>query len=472
MNSFPKDFLWASASAAYQVEGAWNTDGKGKSIWDEFSKIEGKTYKGSNGDIAVGHYHRYKEDVALMKELGLKAYRFSISWPRVLPSGRDQVNQKGIVFYHNLIDELIKNDIEPIVTIYHWDLPLALQNEYRGWEHREIIDDFVAYSKLLFKEYGNKVKYWVTINEQNYFTHNGYITSRHPPEMRDEKVFYQVNHHAFMANALTIKAFRELVPNGKIGPSFAYSPAYPKSSHPNDISACDFAEDFTNYWWLDAYLLGRYPESVSKYLKQENKYPVIQTGDFEIMQEYKPDFLGINYYQTLTYTTNEDDVFVSDYNTTGKKGSTKSSGLPGFYKTTDNNNLEQTNWDWNIDAKGLAIGLRRLDSRYKIPMLITENGLGEFDKLEKGQIHDEYRIDYLKKHFLAAKEAINNGVELLGFCTWSFTDLLSWLNGYQKRYGLVYIDRDETHEKSLKRYKKDSFYWYQNVISTQGNDLI
>ncbi len=468
---FQKDFLWASASAAYQVEGAWNTDGKGQSIWDQFSKKQGKTFKGSNGDIAVDHYHRYIEDVNLMKELGLKAYRFSISWPRILPNGRGQINQAGIDFYHNLINELKKNNIEPIVTIYHWDLPLSLQDEYRGWENRKIIDDFVAYSELLFREYGNKVKYWVTINEQNYFTHNGYITSRHPPEMRDEKAFYQVNHHAFVANALTIKSFRKIVPHGQIGPSFAYSPAYPKTSHPKDIKACDFAEDFTNYWWLDAYLVGRYPETVSQYLKQDQKYPKIHQNDFELLQKYKPDFLGINYYQTLTYTSNEENIFVGDYNTTGSKGSTASSGQPGYFKTTKNENLPQTNWDWNIDADGLAIGLRRLYSRYKIPMLITENGLGEFDKLENEKVHDSYRIDYLNKHFLAAKEAIDDGVELLGFCTWSFTDLLSWLNGYQKRYGLVYIDRDEINEKELKRYKKDSFYWYQEVIAQNGSNL-
>ncbi len=214
---FPDTFLWGSASAAYQVEGAWNKDGKGPSVWDLFTKIPGKTFKGSNGDTAVGHYERYKEDIALMAEMGLKAYRFSVSWPRIFPNGRGEINESGIAFYEDLIDELISNDIEPVLTLYHWDLPQALMDEYGGFESRKIIDDFNDYCIALYKRFASKVKYWVTLNEQNYNFHNGFITAAHPPGVKDRKRFYAANHIAFLANAKAIESFRQYVPDGLIG---------------------------------------------------------------------------------------------------------------------------------------------------------------------------------------------------------------------------------------------------------------
>ena len=470
--TFPKDFLWSSASAAYQIEGAWSEEGKGPSIWDEFSKRPGKTYQATNGDIAVDHYHNYKEDISLMAEQGLKAYRFSISWPRIFPNGSGQINQAGLAFYNKLIDELIMFKIEPIITLYHWDLPLALQEDYGGWESRKIIDDFKNFAETCFKSFGDRVKFWVTINEQNYFTTNGYLTKRHPPGLADEKVFYQVNHHAFLANAIAIESFRKLVPKGKIGPSFAYSPSYPKSGKPEDINAADKAEDFLNHWWCDAYLRGCYPVIPLKELQKNKVAPEILSGDMELLKKAKPDFLGINYYQTLTYTTNHESIEVGDFNTTGIKGTMKSSGRPNWYKTVMNKYLPVTNWDWHIDPLGLRLGLERLTSRYNIPILITENGMGEFDKLNEDKtINDSYRIKYLKDHLKECHKAIENGVELWGYCTWSFTDLYSWLNGYQKRYGFVYIDRDENDPKECIRYKKDSFFWYKKVIESNGKYL-
>ena len=223
----PKNFLWGSASAAYQVEGAYLEDGKGLSNWDQFVRIEGKTYKGTTGDVAVDHYHRFKEDVRLMAEMGLKTYRFSISWPRVIPTGNGEVNEIGLKFYEDLIDECLKYNIEPMVTIFHWDLPQSLVDQYNGFENRRIIEDFVNYAKILFDRFGNKVKYWITLNEQNVFTSLGWLTAMHPPgKFDDEKTFYQVNHHAFMAHAQTVLLFKKMVPNGKIGASFAYSPSY------------------------------------------------------------------------------------------------------------------------------------------------------------------------------------------------------------------------------------------------------
>lgn len=473
LDNFPENFLWGSASAAYQVEGAWDKDGKGVSIWDEFVRIPGKTFMGTNGDVAVDHYDRYKEDVAFMAEMGLKAYRFSIAWARIFPEGKGEVNKEGLDFYNNLIDELIKYGIEPIVTIYHWDLPKALQDLYGGWESREIIEDFNNYSITLFKHFGDRVKYWVSLNEQNIFIGLGYLRGIHPPGVQDYKRMFQANHIASLANAKAISSFREIIKDGKIGPSFAMTPSYPATSKPEDVLAYENSEELNANWWMDVYAWGEYPIAGLKFLEEKGWAPDIKEGDIEILKSGKPDFMGVNYYKTGTYEKNPiDGVGVGVFNTTGKKGTTQEEGIPGAFKTKKNPYLETTNWDWEIDSTGLRIGLRRITSRYRLPILISENGLGEFDKLEDGNIiNDEYRIDYLEKHLQACKEAITDGVDLIGYCTWSFTDLLSWLNGYQKRYGFVYVNREEQDEKDLARYKKKSFYWYQDIIKTNGNNL-
>src|ERR687895_966846 len=276
LKPFPEDFLWGAASAAYQVEGAWNADGKGPSVWDLFTRIPGKTFKGSNGDVAVDHYRRYKQDIALMADMGLKAYRFSVSWPRVYPRGRGEINGAGLHFYGALIDELLAHDIEPILTLYHWDVPQALMEEYGAWDSRRIIEDFNNYCVTLYKHLGDTVRYWVSLNEQNYNLHHGYITSLHPPGVKDRKRFYEANHIAFLANAKAIESFREQVPDGKIGPSFAYSPAYPLTSNPGDVLACENAEAFTNEWWLDVYCWGRYPPVSFRYLCERGLGPTIE----------------------------------------------------------------------------------------------------------------------------------------------------------------------------------------------------
>ena len=477
LDKFKDDFLWGSASAAYQVEGAWDKDGKGESIWDVYTRIPGTTFKNTNGNVAVDHYNRYKEDVALMAEMGLKAYRFSIAWTRIYPNGIGEINEEGLKFYENLIDELIANDIRPIITLYHWDLPQHLQDLYGGWESRKIINDFNEYCVTLFKRFGDKVKHWVSLNEQNVFITLGYLTAMHPPAVKDQKRMLNANHIANLANATVIESFKTYVPNGMIGPSFAYGPVYPFSCNPTDVLSAENAEDLNCNWWLDVYCKGRYPAFAFKYYERLGIAPTIEDGDIELLERAKPDFIGINYYQTSTVAMNPlDGVGESEgMNNKGEKGTTKESGVPGVYKNSKNPHLETTNWDWAIDPTGLRIGLRRLTSRYNLPILITENGLGEFDKLEENDVvNDDYRINYLSSHVKACKEAITDGVDLLGYCTWSFTDLLSWLNGYQKRYGFVYVDRDENddnNQKDLKRIKKNSFYWYKNVISTNGEEL-
>lgn len=474
LDPFPKDFLWGSASAAYQVEGAWNLDGKGKSVWDEFVRIPNKTFKGSNGDVAVDHYHRFKEDIALMAEQGLKTYRFSIAWTRILPDGRGEINQKGLDFYSDLINELLKYGIEPIVTLYHWDLPQALEDAYGGWESRQVIQDFTNYAKILFDAYSDRVNYWVSLNEQNVFMMHGFLMASHPPAVTDPKRMYAANHIANLANASVIKAFRDGEYPGKIGPSFAMSPAYAVDCQPENVIATENMLDLFSNFWMDVYVYGRYPKVALKNLAKNGLAPVFEAGDEDLLKAGKPDFMGVNYYQSMTIASNPLDgvTMTGEANYSGKKGTTKEAGLPGMYKIVSNPYLEKTNWDWTIDPAGLRISLRRISSRYDLPILITENGLGDFDTLEAdGQVHDQPRIDYLKTHCLAIQEAITDGVEVLGYCTWSFTDLLSWLNGYQKRYGFVYVDRDETNEKELKRYKKDSFNWYRDVIRTNGASL-
>lgn len=471
---FPEGFLWGSASAAYQIEGAYLEGGKGMSNWDEFVRIPGKTFKGTNGDVAVDHYHRYLEDIRLMHEMGLKAYRFSISWPRIYPEGNGQVNEEGLKFYENIIDECIKYGIEPMVTIYHWDLPLALQNKYNGWESRDIIDDFVNYATTLFKRFGDKVKYWITINEQNVFTEHGWLRATHPPmKKNDEKMFYQVNHHAFVAHAKTVIAYKKMGLNGKIGASFAFSPSYAVDCDPKNAMAQMNHSENMSFWWMDAYAYGRYPITVLKYLEKKGIAPVIEEGDSELMLEAAKgfDFMGVNYYQTACVQYNpEDGVGLGEMNTTGKKGTSTEEGKPGLFKSANNPYLKKTDWDWTIDPQGLRMACRIITSRYYLPIVISENGLGAFDKVEDGKIHDPYRVAYLKAHVEALKDAVDDGCNVLAYCTWSFTDLLSWLNGYQKRYGFVYVDRDEVGG-SLNRTPKDSYYWYKNVIETNGREL-
>ena len=474
----PENFLWGSASAAYQVEGAYLEDGKGITNWDKFVRIEGKTFKNTTGDIAVDHYHRFKEDVRLMAEMGLKTYRFSIAWARIIPNGNGEINEKGLKFYENLIDECLKYNIEPMVTIFHWDLPQALIEQYGGFESRKIVDDFVRYATVLFERFGAKVKYWITLNEQNIFTSLGWLTAMHPPgKFDDVKTFYQVNHHAFMAHAKTVLKFKKLVPNGKIGASFAYSPSYSIDCNPiNAMSKMDF-DDMKNFWWMDMYAYGRYPKSTFVYLKNKDMEPKFEAGDEEILKEAasKIDFMGVNYYQTSVCEYNPIDGVTpyGTFNTTGIKGSGQVTGQPGLFKNPSNPYLKTTDWDWTIDPMGLRYALREITSRYNLPVVISENGLGAFDKKEEdNSIHDPYRIAFLKAHIEEMKIAMEEGCEVIAYCTWSFTDLLSWLNGYQKRYGFVYVDREEEEEgSSMNRYKKDSYYWYKKVIETNGEEL-
>ena len=364
-----------------------------------------------------------------------------------------------------------------MVTIYHWDLPQALVDEYQGWESRKVIDDYVNYAKTLYARFGSKVKYWITLNEQNIFTSLGWLTAQHPPgKFDDQKTFYQVNHHAFMAHAKAVLAYREMGGTGNIGASFAYTPSYALDCRPINAMAKANYDDLKNYWWMDVYAYGRYPVAAMTYLKKKGIAPEIAEGDEEILRKAAAQitFMGVNYYQSCVCEYNPMDG-VTPYgtmNTSGVKGSAQEVGIQGIYKNPANPYLMTTDWDWSIDPSGLQFCCREITSRYALPVIISENGLGAFDKkTDENRIHDEYRICYLKEHLKALGDAIEEGCRVLAYCTWSFTDLLSWLNGYQKRYGFVYVDREEEEGGTLNRFKKDSFFWYKKVIETNGKEI-
>ena len=479
LDKFPPQFLWGAASAAYQCEGAAAEDGKGPSVWDAFCRIPGKTRNGTTGDTAVDFYHRFEEDIALMKEMGLKAFRFSVSWSRVFPEGEGNINRKGLEFYDHLIDRLLENGIEPMVTLYHWDLPLALQEKYGGWLSRKTADAFVAYAGFLFARWRGKVRWWITFNEQNVFTGLGYRFAAHPPGEKDFRHMMQANHIVNLANARTVRLAHQMDPTFRIGPSFGYGPSYPLNADPGNVLAALNADAFNNDWGLDVYVKGRYPRFVLKHLERLGLAPDIREEDYAILEGARPDFLGMNYYHGGTVQAN---VFENPQLSKQKTLDTtdpyqmqadmEESPEKVMFETARNPYLESTEWGWEIDPKGFRVALRKMYDRYELPIIVTENGIGTMDVLENGKIHDTQRIEYLRQHLLEMRKAITDGVEVIGYCAWSFTDLLSWLNGYRKRYGFVYVDRDEQDGGTLNRYRKDSFHWYADVIRSNGNSIL
>ncbi|WP_305084704.1 glycoside hydrolase family 1 protein [uncultured Dubosiella sp.] len=458
---FPNDFLWGASTSAYQVEGASESHGKGPSIQDLHHPADLSDFS-----VASDHYHHVEEDVALMKELGLKAYRFSISWSRIFPKGKGEINPEGVAFYHTLIDRLVASGIEPVVTLYHFDLPLALY-ENGGWSNRETIDAFAQYAKTLFQEYGDKVKYWLTINEQNVMINHP--AAMNPGKTPTNKELYQQNHHMLLAGAIATNLCHELVPEGKIGPAPNIIAVYPKTCKPEDVVAADNWEAIRNWLYLDVAVKGVYNPIAWAYMEEKGLVPYMEAGDMDLLASAKPDFLGVNYYATATVSAAKND----GHDRAPRNGDQQTMvGEEGVYRAETNDLLETTEFGWQIDSVGLRTTLRRVYDRYHLPILITENGIGARDALEDdGTVHDAYRVDYLRRHFEQARLAFSDGVDLIGYCPWAFMDLVSTHQGYQKRYGFVYIDRQEKDLKTLQRVKKDSFAWYQNVIATNGSRM-
>ena len=464
LKPFPKHFFWGASTSAYQVEGASLEDGKGPSCQDVKSVPEGT----SDLKACADHYHHYKEDIALMAEMGFKSYRFSISWSRILPEGTGQVNPKGIEFYSNLIDECRKYNIEPIVTMFHFDMPDAL--DQRGsWSNRESVEWFLEFARVLFENYGDRVKYWLTINEQNMLTLAGpTIGTLFIPEGCTNlmKEIYQQNHHQLVAQAKALELCHQMLPEAKIGPAPNISLVYAATCKPEDVLASQNYNAIRNWLYLDVAVYGVYNHLAWAYLEAHDACPVFSGGDSETLKNAHPDCIGFNYYTT---TTAEADDGLAETEAAADQQS--AGGERGIYRGYHNPYLMKTEFGWEIDPIGFRATIRELYSRYHLPLLVTENGLGAYDQLEDGKIHDPYRIHYLREHIAQIQLAITDGAEMLGYNPWSAVDLISTHEGMKKRYGFIYVDRDEFDLKTLKRYRKDSFFWYKKVIASNGENL-
>lgn len=452
---FNKDFLWGASTSAYQVEGAWNEDGKEPSVQDIRQVPEDTT----DFKVAADHYHRWQEDVALFKEMGLKAYRFSISWSRVMPNGA--INPKGVAFYQQLIDELTASGIEPIVTVFHFDLPASLK-EKGGWSNRETIDAFCNYCHFLFDTFGGKVTYWQTINEQNMLTLAGKVLSGNQKSWKD---IFQENHHMLVAQAKVMGIYHDGNYPGKIGPAPNICAIYPATSSAEDQLAADYMSAIRNWLYLDAAVYGIYNQQAMQILRALDAEPFISEEDRQIMANNTCDYIAFNYYNTAC-------AKASPLDSETKQGDQqKGFSVAGFFTGVENTNLPKTEFGWAIDPVGLRVTAHQIYSRYHLPMLITENGLGGRDILEAdGHVHDDYRIAYLRDHIAELQKCVEDGLPFIGYCPWSAIDLISTHEGMRKRYGFIYVNRSDFDLKDLKRYKKDSFYWYKKLIASNGQE--
>ena len=403
-----------------------------------------------------------------MAEMGFKVYRFSISWSRIIPEGTGALNPKGIEYYNNVINECLAHNMIPLVTMFHFDMPAALDK--RGsWSNPESVDWFLNFAKVMFENYGDRVKYWLTINEQNMLTLVGpVIGTLTLPEGTTNvlKETYQQNHHMLVAQAKAMALCHKMLPDAKIGPAPNISLVYPASCKPEDIIAAQNYNAIRNWLYLDMAVFGKYNNIVWSYLEEHDAVPTFAEGDAEALANGHPDFIGFNYYNTATCQA-------SDGTEKADPGADQQTarGDAGFYRGYRNPNLTVTEFGWEIDPIGFRATMREMYSRYRLPMIVTENGLGAYDKLEDGRVHDPYRIDYLAKHIEQIRLAITDGVEMIGYCPWSAIDLISTHEGMKKRYGFIYVDREEFDLKTLDRYRKDSFYWYKKVIASNGEDL-
>ncbi len=480
---FDDNFLWGCATSAFQVEGAYKEDGKGLSLADlrsmSINPAEEPTKALANtGDkiadstVASDHYHRWEEDLALMKECGLKSYRFSIAWTRIFPEGDDaEVNRAGIEFYDKIIDRLNKYGIEPIVTIYHFDFPAGLQRKYGGWADRQAIADFDRYASYLFEHFKGRVRYWLVNNEQNaMIRRDGYLGITEADPLRREQIRHRCNHHMFVACAKAIASCHRIDPEAKIAPVMAYAPHYPVSSRPEDVLAAKNANDLYFHYMIDVHCRGEYPGYYLRWLEDNDWLPEITQEDLEILCAGRPDFFGFNYYRSNAAQYCPADVsreLVERY-----RVDARSRILPGVCRCLPNPVIPEDSLNkWKLDPIGLHIAFRNVYELCHLPLMLCENGFGAPDVLEEDKaIHDTYRIEYLKEHILQINEAVRDGIPVLGYHVWTFQDVLSTSEGFRKRYGLVYVDRDE-EGGSLDRYRKDSFYWYQRVIATNGKCL-
>ncbi|KAA9005368.1 beta-glucosidase [Paenibacillus spiritus] len=442
---YPADFVWGAATAAYQVEGAYQEGGRGLSIWDTFSREPGKVWNGDNGDVACDSYHRFREDIALMKELGLKAYRFSVAWPRIYPNGRGEVNAEGLAFYDAFIDELVAAGIEPVCTLYHWDLPQALQDE-GGWENRDTIAAFADYAETLFRRYGDRIAKWFTINEPWCASFLSNYHGEHAPGNRNLQTAVTVSHHLMLAHGAAVRRFRETGIPGEIGCAPNVTWMEPYSTREEDKEACRRENGWFIEWYFDPMYKGEYPEFLVERFRAHGAEVPIQEGDMELISE-PADFVGINYYNGSVARYEE--------------------GAGIMECSRINMGYEHTDIGWPIYPEGFHKVLSYLHERYgDIAIYITENGACYNDGVEEGTVADMKRIDYLHKHLLSLHRCIASGISVKGYFAWSLMDNFEWAYGYSMRFGLIHVDYE-----TLRRTPKDSYYWYQDVIKRGGVEL-
>ena len=462
--TFPEGFLWGGATAAYQCEGAWQDDGKGFAVTDllttgtrtnprRFTKeVEEGTYYPAK--IGIDHYHHYIEDIALFAEMGFKVYRMSVSWSRIYPTGEEaEPNQAGLDFYRNVFTELRNAGIEPLVSIWHFDTPLALEEKYGDWQDRKYIELYEKYVTTIFKEYKGLVKYWLTFNEIN-------NTINFLPDNASDEAFqeaYQHLHYQFVASARAVQIGHAIDPDYQIGCMICGITYYPLTSDPKDILFNRYKWEKGIFYCGDVQCKGKYPTYAKRLWKEHNVELDITEQDLVELKNGTVDLYTFSYYMSQSITThkNEDTV-----------GGNMSFGVRNPY-------LTYSDWGWALDPEGLRYYLEVIYDRYELPLMVVENGLGAFDTVEEdGSIHDDYRIDYLRMHIKAMERAINDGVDLIGYTTWGCIDLVSAGTGQMsKRYGFIYVDRDDNGKGTLERMPKDSFYWYKKVIESNGKDL-
>ena len=451
--SFPKNFMWGSAAASYQIEGAYNEDGKGLNIWDVYSHMPGNVAYNETGDIACDHYHRYKEDVALMKKMGMKNYRFSISWSRVMPHGIGEVNEKGLQFYKNLVDELLANGIEPLVTLFHWDYPYDLY-KMGGWLNKESSEWFLEYTKVVVDALSDKVKYWITINEPQCFIGLGYQIGRHAPFLRlCNKDLIEMTHNVLLAHGKATKYIRE---NAKTTPKIGFAPTgpvfIPENDSPEAIEEArskSFAINehsyiFSNAWWGDPIMLGEYPKKAYEIFGED--MPVRSKEDMAIISQ-PLDFYGAN-------------VYYNDH-------SARDEASSNAYWDGTNQGTAKNTLGWPVAPSALYWSPKFLYERYHLALLITENGIAQHDWIAlDGKVHDIARIDFLTRYLREFKKASEDGIDIMGYMHWSIMDNFEWNQGYDERFGLVYVDYS-TQERTI----KDSGYWFKEVMESNGENL-
>ncbi len=484
-NRFPENFMWGGATAANQCEGAWNEDGKGMSIADCTkikNNVDKKDYKAIHGitseDIdrametedtaeypkrhGIDFYHRYEEDLDLFAKMGFKVLRVSIQWTRIYPTGMEEKpNEKGLLFYEKLFKAMKDRGIEPLVTLHHYEMPLYLCNTMQGWYKREVIDLFLKFCKTCFERYKDSVKYWLTFNEidsvfRHPFTTLGMVEDRFPSDKKEE-VIYQSLHHQFIASALATKLMREICPKAQMGCMITKTLSYPENCHPDNVLLA-LKENRKNHFYSDVQVRGEYPSHIKKEWERKNISIYFEDTDKEILKENTVDYVAFSYYMSR----------ISSVDISGKEivSGNLSSGVKNPY-------LETTEWDWQIDPTGLCTSLIDLYDRYQKPLFIVENGLGSKDVIEQdGSIQDDYRIEYFREHINAIGDAIAEGVEVMGYTPWGCIDMVSMSTcQMSKRYGFIYVDCNDDGTGSYKRLRKKSFYWYKNVIQSNGKEL-